>query len=98
MRSVVFSIGLLLNIVLGAALLRLARVVLLLEIRLGLLVAGDTSGSAAHGSSDAVADARDVVVDLALSLLLLTLLVLVAAGGLESLERGKCQLKPMSTY
>lgn len=70
------SLGLLLNIVLGTALLSLARVVETLVVCLTSLVTGETSDGTTNSALDTVADARSIVVELALSLLLLTLEVL----------------------
>lgn len=78
MRGIVLGIRLLLNVNLSPSLLRLASVVLLLVVCLGLLVAGNTSYGGAKGTSYPVADTRDVVVDLTLGLLVLTFSVLVA--------------------
>lgn len=79
------SIGLLLDVVLGTALLGLAGVVLLLVLGLGGRVAGDTGDGAAHGTRDAVCDAGAEVRELALGLLLLALEVLVSALALQRL-------------
>lgn len=79
------SLGLLLDVVLGTALLGLAGVVLLLVLGLGGRVAGDTSDGAAHGSGDTVCDAGAKVGQLALGLLLLALEVLLATRGLQGL-------------
>lgn len=79
------GLGLLLDVVLGAALLGLAGVVLLLVLGLGGRVARDSRDGAAHGSRDAVRDAGAQVRELPLGLLLLALEVLVAALGLQRL-------------
>lgn len=86
LRSIVFRIRLLLNVVLGATLLRLAGVVLVAVVLLSLGVTCEARDRGAHSASDAVANTRDIVVDLALSLLVLALLILVAACGLKRLR------------
>jgi hypothetical protein len=86
-RSVVLGVGLLGNIVLSAPLLSLAHIVLLLIISLSLLIASNTRNSSANSTRNSVADATNVVVNLALSLLLLTFLVLVATRSLDGLRR-----------
>lgn len=73
------GLSLLLDVVLGTALLGLAGVVLLLVLSLGGRVAHDAGDSTAHGAGDAVCDARAEVRELALGLLLLALEVLLAA-------------------
>ena len=73
------SFGLLLDVVLGAALLSLADIVLVLILGLGRLVTGDTGEGAAGGADDAVGNTAREVGNLTLSLLLPTLKVLLAA-------------------
>ena len=86
------GVGLLLDVVLGAALLRLAEVVLPLELLLLRAVAGEAGHGAADGALEAVAGAADEVVGLALGLLLLAIQVLLAAGLLQRLFCGSlCQ-------
>jgi hypothetical protein len=82
----VHSLSLLLDIVLGAALLRLASVVLVLELGLLGTVACEAGNSTAQGSRDAVGHARGIVVQLARSLLLLARKVLLTAGLLQRLD------------
>lgn len=82
------SLSLLLDVVLGTALLGLAGVVLLLVLGLGARVTRDAGDGAAHGAGDAVCDARAEVRELALGLLLLALEVLLAALGLQRLLLG----------
>lgn len=84
------SLSLLLNVVLGTALLGLASVVLLLVLGLGGRVASDAGDGATHSSGDAICDARAEVRQLALGLLLLALEVLLATLGLQRLCCGWC--------
>jgi hypothetical protein len=85
----VLSVGLFLDVVLGAALQGLAGVVLLLIFCLGSRVARQASGGVADGASDTVRDARAEIVELALGLLLLALEVLLTTGLLEGLQSRK---------
>jgi len=71
--------------VLGAALLRLARVVLALVLGLLGAVARQARGGAAHGARHAVAQPGGVVLDLPAGLLLLPGEVLLAPGLLQAL-------------
>jgi uncharacterized membrane protein (DUF485 family) len=73
--------------VFGAPLLSLSLVVLRLITLLSLLVASNTGNGAANGAGHSVANAANIVVDLAFGFLLLTLLILVAAGSLDRLKR-----------
>jgi hypothetical protein len=70
---------------------RLAEVVLLLELLLLRAVAGEAGHGAADGALEAVARAADEVVGLALDLLLLAIQVLLAAGLLQGLFVDLCQ-------
>lgn len=79
MFTLVVGLCLLLNVVLGTTLLRLALIVQLLVVCLAFLVSSETSDSAANSSLDTVSHAMAVVVQLALCLLLLALEVLLTS-------------------
>lgn len=81
------SVGLLLNISLGATLLSLASVMLLLVVGLSSLIARQASDGTANGARDTIGHARAKIGELATSLLLLTLEVLLASLLLEVLLR-----------
>ena len=85
--ALLLSLCLLLDVVLSSALLRLARVVLLLILELSIAIARETGHGAADRPGQAVAHATSEVVELALGLLLLALEVLVATGLLQGLVR-----------
>jgi hypothetical protein len=83
------SIGLLLDVVLRATLLRLANVMLLLVLGLLAAVARHASDSVAEGAGGAVRQARREIAELSASLLLLALEVLLTAGLLKVLGADK---------
>lgn len=83
--SFIFSIGLLLDIKLGATLLGLALVVLVLVFGLRLRVAGESSKSRSGGTGNPIANTRHVIVDLTFGFLILALSVLVASRRLNRL-------------
>lgn len=72
---------------LRTTLLGLALIVLLLVVGLGRLVARQAGNGTADGTSSPVRDARPQVAELAASLLLLALEVLLATGLLEGLDK-----------
>jgi len=72
--------------VLGTSLLGLSLVVLRLITLLSLLIASNTGNSTPNSAGHSVANAANIVIDLAFSFLLLTLLILVAAGSLDRLR------------
>ena len=82
-------LGLLLDVELGPALLRLAGVVPVLVLGLLGAVARQARHGAAHGARHALAHPGRVVVDLPARLLLLARAVLLAAGLLERLQDGQ---------
>lgn len=84
-HTLLLGISLLLNVVLSTTLLRLARVVQTLVVLLASLVTSKASDGAADGSLDTVANARSVIVELALGFLRLTLKILLATLLLEIL-------------
>lgn len=84
------SLSLLPDIVLGPALLRLASIVLVLILSLLGTIARQARSGASHRSTDAVADPRGIVLELATGLLLLPGQVLLAAGLLQALCRENC--------
>lgn len=70
----------------GSALLSLAGVMLVLVFSLLDPVTRQAGNTAAEGSSSTIGGTGNVVVDLALGFLLLTLKVLLAAGLLKALQ------------
>lgn len=70
----------------GSALLSLAGVVLVLVFSLLDPVTRQAGNTAAEGSSSTIGGTGNVVADLALGFLLLTLKVLLAAGLLKALQ------------
>lgn len=76
----VLSLRLLLDVILGTALLRLALGTHLLVVGLASLVTRDAREGAADGTLGAASEAGAKVAELALGLLLLALEVLLAAG------------------
>lgn len=90
MSTLVVGLSLLLNVHLGATLLRLALIVQLLVALLAFLVSHSTREGTANRALGTVAQAVTVVAQLALSFLLLTLEVLFTPGLLQGLQQ-----KPM---
>ena len=86
-KLVASGLGLLLDVVLGAALLRLARVMLVLILGLLGTVARQPSHGPSDGARDAVRRARGVVVELAACLLLLALEILATTRLLKVLPK-----------
>lgn len=84
--GLLIGLSLLLNIVLGTALLGLALSPHLVVVSLTALVAGEAGDGTANSALSAVADTSTKVLELALGLLLLTLQVLFASLGLECLR------------
>lgn len=76
------GLGLLEDIVLDATLLSLALSTHLFVVGLSSVVAGDARNGTSNGSLDTTSNTAAKVGQLALSLLLLTLEVLLATGGL----------------
>lgn len=79
------SLGLLLDIVLGPALLCLASIVLVLVLGLLGTVAHQTCGGGPKRPGDAIASPRGIVTELAAGFLLLASQVLLTAGLLQAL-------------
>lgn len=79
------GLSLLLDVMLSTALLGLTLIVLLLVLSLGSLVTGQTSNGTTDGTSGPVRRTRAEITELATSLLLLTLVVLLTSLLLEVL-------------
>jgi len=84
---VLLGVGLLLDVVLGTALPRLARFVLLLILGLGVAVARKARDGSTDSASEAVGRARGKVAELSAGFLLLARQVLLAARLLQRLDR-----------
>lgn len=83
MSTLVVGLALLLDVVLGATLLRLALIVQLLVVLLTCPVSSKTGDGATNSSLDTLSHAVAVVVYLALGLLLLALEVLLTSRLLQ---------------